>query len=423
MKKLVLLIACAIFITISYLLSPVISFADSEDKIEFCFEKTSFYYTFDDNKKSDSIFYTNAIRKRSLASTPEERKELLIRLHNAKIPNDIALNFIFPNLTNTIDKINTYIHIECRDANMKINSSREHVFEYTSEREGRELNIDKVYSDIYNKIMNLQPLKIDLNIIRIKPKVYLEELKKYTNIRADFSTDISTSSPERKHNIKNAINAINMTTIQPNEVFSFNESVGKRTEQNGYRMAKIIVNNEFVEGLGGGVCQVSTTLYNAALLSGMKIVEANKHSRPVSYVKSGFDAMVNYGSSDLKIKNNTNNQLLIIANYSPTKIRIRIYGEDLDDVKYSLVSEVVETYPASEIIKVDTEQKYLDKVVYDDEFFYEKKASQGMKVNSYRLEYVLGKITKKELLRTDIFTPIDAVKIYGSIPRESTLVG
>ena len=93
------------------------------------------------------------------------------------------------------------------------------------------------------------------------------------------------------------------------------------------------------DGVGGGVCQVSSTLYNCALLSGLEIIEANKHSKQVSYVDYGFDAMVNFGSSDLKFKNNTNEKIIIVTNCSNSNLRIRIYGETLSNVKYKLKNE------------------------------------------------------------------------------------
>ena len=112
-------------------------------------------------------------------------------------------------------------------------------------------------------------------------------------LRAEFSTNYSSSTDARKFNVALASKTLDNTLVDINGEFSFNYTVGERTERRGYKKAKIIVGGEFVDGVGGGVCQVSTTLYNAVLLAGLKIIECHPHSLPVSYVAPSFDAMVN----------------------------------------------------------------------------------------------------------------------------------
>ncbi|HKL94383.1 MAG TPA: VanW family protein, partial [Clostridia bacterium] len=106
-------------------------------------------------------------------------------------------------------------------------------------------------------------------------------------LRATFSTTYSNSSPNRKHNIKLAASKLNIT-LYPDEIFSFNRIVGERSEARGFLTAHIILDGKFVDGVGGGVCQVSTTLYNCALLSDLEILCAHRHSLPVSYVAPSF---------------------------------------------------------------------------------------------------------------------------------------
>ena len=130
-------------------------------------------------------------------------------------------------------------------------------------------------------------------------------------LRATFSTDYSKSSAERKHNVGLAAKSLDNVFVDAGGEFSFNKTVGERTYKRGYKSAKIIVNGEFTEGVGGGVCQVSTTLYNAALLAGLEISEVNQHSVAVSYVAPSFDAMVNSGSADLRFINRTHNPVII----------------------------------------------------------------------------------------------------------------
>jgi len=254
---------------------------------------------------------------------------------------------------------------------------------------------------------------------RIEPEILAKDYAVFTNLRADFSTSISTSSLDRKHNIKNAMNALNKVEIYPNQVFSFNKIVGERTENNGYRNAKIIVNNEFVEGVGGGVCQVSSTLYNSALLAGLEVLEANKHSVQVGYVKFGFDAMVNFGSSDLKFRNNTSEKITIITSMNNEKIRIRIFGEDMKNVKYKLKNEILNVVEPIEEQIVDEKGEYVDKVIFNDESFILKKQIKGMDVKSYREKYIGDNLVSSELLRTDKFKVKNGVRVFGAKERET----
>ncbi|MBO5344960.1 MAG: VanW family protein, partial [Clostridia bacterium] len=166
--------------------------------------------------------------------------------------------------------------------------------------------------------------------------------------------------PERKHNIKKALKSFDGVVLEIGESLSFNKTTGKRNENNGYKKAKIITNGTFSSGFGGGVCQVSSTLYNACLLAGLEIVEANPHSLPVSYVEPSFDAMVNEGSSDLIIKNNTNGKIVITTSSKDDVCKIKIFGKS-NKFKIERKSEVLKKIPASEErVEFDYEKYGLD---------------------------------------------------------------
>ena len=118
-------------------------------------------------------------------------------------------------------------------------------------------------------------------------------------MRAEFTTSYKTSSEGRKFNIAFGASKIDGFIVKSGGIFSFNEVVGQRSTKAGFKEAKIILDGDFVNGIGGGVCQLSTTVYNAALLADMEIIEVHSHSLQIAYVKPGFDAMVS-SSSDLK---------------------------------------------------------------------------------------------------------------------------
>lgn len=131
-----------------------------------------------------------------------------------------------------------------------------------------------------------------------------QQTKLQNKVLGTYSTKLLDRKKERLRNIDLAIEEINKITIQPGEVFSFNDVVGPRTQARGFQKALIIIKKEKVMGYGGGICQVSTTIYNAALGAGLEIVERHQHDNEIGYVELGDDATVSYGSLDLKIKNN-----------------------------------------------------------------------------------------------------------------------
>ncbi len=429
-----ILLLCVIFImlagvyaSVSYCDPKIEAFAASENlktqnienqnRIEFFYKNRVFQYDLQKNIKKSSQFDLNYEINKYNRFEMSERKILLRELLSLGFDNFIIVNYLFPNLDDLVEKIEKNVYIAPKDARLKIDTNSEKVFFITPEIVGQKLNRNKLYDSIIENMLAGKPLKFNLPLDKLNPQIKASDYQKYSNLRADFSTNFSASSADRKHNIKNALTSLNKIEIQPGDVFSFNKTVGKRTKENGYREAKIIVNNEFVDGLGGGVCQVSTTLYNSALLAGLDIVEANKHSKQIGYVKYGFDAMVNFGSSDLKFKNNTSEKITIITNYLNDKARIRIFGEK-PTYTYKLTNEIVSTTEPSEQVKVDKAGEYLDKVEFEDEFFYLKPGTKGMEVKSYREVYKENLLIKKELLRFDKFKPTPAIKIYGAKKRK-----
>ena len=151
-----------------------------------------------------------------------------------------------------------------------------------------------------------------------------EQPKVETEIAA-FSTKIYNKDSERQNNITITCKAISGKEIQPNEVFSFCDTVGKSTSSKGYQEADIYVDGEKKQGLGGGNCQVSTTLYNAvAKIPELEIVERHQHSGHVPYIKDGQDAAVAYGSYDFKFKNNTGSVIKVVMENTAENITAKI---------------------------------------------------------------------------------------------------
>ena len=162
---------------------------------------------------------------------------------------------------------------------------------------------------------------------------------------------VTDGNSNRNNNISQACSNINGTILEPGEVFSFNEVVGQRTYENGFLTATVIAGGQYEQGLGGGICQVSTTLYNAALMTDLEIVERHSHAWPSDYISPGLDATVDWPALDLKFKNDTDYQIVIVAWWDPSDYtcNAQIYGKKLPDGKsIETRSEIVSRTPAGE---------------------------------------------------------------------------
>lgn len=342
----------------------------------------------------------------------KDKIELLNKLIDINIEPEIAFSYIYFKFDKKINKIAKNIEKTPKNAEIKINNNNLKIF---NEIIGIKLNKTLFYNNLIelykdnNKIINLE-----IPVVKQAPNITKKDLEKEVYKRSEFSTSISSSSTSRKHNIKKALTMINGKKLVKGEKFSFNKCVGRRTVENGFKQAKIILDGEFVEGIGGGVCQVSSTLYNSALLAGLNVLSSQKHSQKVGYVKSGFDAMVNYGTSDLVFENNTEGNIYILCKYTPDKITISIYGYNLNGISYSTDNEITDTIkPKESRIIYDNEGKYLDKVQYSDESFVLKKSKEGYTVKSYRLKYNNGELVERQLLRVDKYPAQQGEIVYG----------
>ncbi len=228
-------------------------------------------------------------------------------------------------------------------------------FMFSDGKPGTTLDRDKLTSDI-ESALDAGGGQVTRVITTTTPRVTAAQLADEYGLIASAVTNASSSSSSRINNIKLAVQAINGTILQPGEEFSFNGVVGQRTAEKGYQMAHAFSGGELTEELGGGICQVSTTLFNAAVKSDLEITERHAHSMPVSYVDKGKDATVDWGNQDLKFKNTSNATIYIMAIVSSDKrVKIGIFGRTLPDGKYITVSaEVTDTYEYNTTYQVNS---------------------------------------------------------------------
>ncbi|NLB89542.1 MAG: VanW family protein [Syntrophomonadaceae bacterium] len=194
--------------------------------------------------------------------------------------------------------------------------------EIIPEQEGVVVDIEKSVSKILSAQENE---KVSLYFIKVPPVHSSEELKNLNKVLGYYETGIA-GSYQRHNNIKLASQGINNVLLWPGEVFSFNEIVGPRTVERGYLPAPVILMGSTSLDYGGGVCQVSSTLYNAVLNTKLKVIERHPHTKPVYYVPKGKDATVSYGGADFKFKNVLDEPVLIKSGVSGGKIWVQIRG-------------------------------------------------------------------------------------------------
>lgn len=287
-----------------------------------------------------------------------------------------------------------------QNASFSFDPNASQPFTFVPEVQGRSIDIEPLKQEIYDKVNAMQSGDIQIVPKYDPPEVTEAMLRENVALLYRATTPISpTSDDNRNNNIRLAFEKINGTVLEPGSKFSFNNVVGWRTEKNGFLPAPEYAYGELETGIGGGVCQASSTVYVAAISAGLEIIDRKPHSDPVSYTSFGKDATV-YMSSNRKIdfvfKNNTKGKIYITAavktdpaNRKRFYCEVSIWGPSQGDVSYELVTREVETIPApkeQEIIQ-DKQHKYT-KYVGDE--YRTMKARDGHVVASELVKKVNG---------------------------------
>jgi vancomycin resistance protein YoaR len=214
---------------------------------------------------------------------------------------------------------------------------------------GEAVNVEESLNMIYDyltKSWDYNDASIDLVIDVTEPKGSKEQLSRLTDVLGTYTTNYSSSSTSRCKNVENGCRLINGTLLYPGEEFSTYQTIKPFTEDNGYYPAGSYLNGKVVESIGGGICQVSTTLYNAVLLSELDVTERNNHSMIVTYVKPSMDAAIaESAGKDFKFVNNYENPIYIEGVTAGKEITFTIYGVDTRDPghKVEYISETLTT--------------------------------------------------------------------------------
>jgi len=307
--------------------------------------------------------------------------------------------------------------------------------------EPNKISITKIFSEIYSEPKNAYIIKepfelntgspgIDFaitldeaeNLIKVEkdeyiiplkitpPEIGVEDLGNdiFIHTLGDYSSKFNIYNYNRTTNVNLATQKINNVILLPGETFSYNKVVGKRTVENGFKEASVYTSSGVVNGLGGGICQVSSTLYNAVLEANLEIVERKNHSYAVSYVPLGQDATVSYGSIDFRFKNNRKYPIKVIAYTNNGNLTVLIKGLE-EEIEYdvSITTKRLKTIPystkyiedSSMLVGTQKETQYGD---------------NGYKYETYKTLILNGAVISTEKISTDNYIPLTRIVRVGT---------
>ena len=231
----------------------------------------------------------------------------------------------------------------------------------------------------------------------------------FPDLLGSYKTKYNASDVQRSHNVALASSKISGIVLAPGDVFSYNDIVGPRTAAQGFKEAGVYVGNKVEKGLGGGICQVSSTLFNAVVFADLKIVYRTNHSLPVSYVPLGRDATVSYGSIDFKFSNNTDGPIKIVATASGGINAVSIYG-----VKKNPAITIEMTTECTGTTEPKVEQ-IEDPTLPLGEIEVEEKGANGSSHITYKITKENGKVIKTETLTKSTYVAQDRIERVGTM--------
>lgn len=312
-------------------------------------------------------------------------------------------DYNLPKIENKVDEISKIINKSPVDAKIERKDGN---FIITGEIPGAEIEKEILKYNISTAINNINSVSVNIETKSIKPRIVKKDLKNIEDLIGESFTSFNSQDKGRTENIKIAAGVINSTVLMPEEDFSFNDSTGPRNAGAGYKEASVIVDGEFTTGIGGGVCQVSTTLYQMALKSDMEIISRQNHGLPVSYVPMGQDATVAYGYIDFKFKNNKEYPVYIEGLVEGSTLYMRLYGKKTNNIYINLESRILEVIEPKMQIRKDGN-------MYLSERKVGKSGKKGYRIETYKVYLQEGLELRRELVSKDYYPPRGGIIIEG----------
>ena len=338
---------------------------------------------------------SNTTAIRGTRVTPfQERLNSALSLRTSPVGLYTELTYDRSSIRQLTDSIAQFVNREPVNASVATFDFNTRSFTFNSDSPGSRIDADALYSHVIAALdggNRTATITVEPEIL-LAPVTKAELMNSFRKI-SSYTTS-TTSNSNRNTNVSLSAQAINGTTVMPGEIFSFNAATGQRTEEKGYKAAAAISGGQSVDEIGGGVCQTSSTLFNAVARANLEIIERSPHAWPSNYVEKGMDATVNWPNLDFKFRNNTDWPIFIVSYYSKQKVTVEIYGMSLGDgVTIDLVSEVTKTIPAPTDINYVQNQSLpagTQKTTVQ--------ARKGYEVSTYQVWYQSGTEVKRELL-------------------------
>lgn len=306
-----------------------------------------------------------------------------------------------------VDDIEEEINQDGKDATLSFVNGN---FVISEESAGKTLRKGELINLIVDNIDDLKDISIPVD--KVEAKVTKKLLGRINGIIGEFSTSFKGSSYGRIQNIKVASESVSNLLVMPGDQISFNDKVGPINGKYGFMEAPVILNGELTPGMGGGVCQSSTTLYNALLLADVSIVERHPHSIAASYVPRGTDGAVARGYLDLKFKNDFDFPIYITSEIIGNNIKFYIYG-DTNTKDYSVKIEpvLIQTLPYKVVEKFDQNAQPGSRELTQE-------GRTGYKVKTYKSIIKDGKVVEKNLINSDYYRERDFIyKVGPALPK------
>ncbi|GIV11483.1 MAG: hypothetical protein KatS3mg020_0974 [Fimbriimonadales bacterium] len=279
----------------------------------------------------------------------------------------------------------------------------------TPSRDGTTLNPDRSYQNLLDALHDLPAPHTEFELaFDLKPaRITTVRARAITGVIATYTTRFPGHQVQRNHNIRLAAGALDGRILLPGERLSYNQAVGKRTLQQGFRPAPVIIRGEKQLGVGGGICQVSSTLFNAALLGELKIVRRANHSIPVDYVPLGRDATVTDTGIDFVIENPFDEPIALNAELGRSTLTIRILGHAQPARRVVLKTE-------RSRLPAPPEQRVPDPNLPEGKTRVVKKGSAGFRVVLWREVYENGQLIRRERMATSVYRAQPRVVAVGA---------
>jgi vancomycin resistance protein YoaR len=312
---------------------------------------------------------------------------------------------VFPDIVQYVNKLAPSFEKPAYDGKVNFSPHSAERFTVGNQCEGKRINRRKLYADILTVLRqnNYPNIKAEFDTVYpTPPQKIIDGIVK----RGAFSTSFP-SNPPRENNIALALKAFDGLTVEAGQEISFNQIVGARTENRGYQEAKIIVKGEYVEGVGGGVCQASTTLFNAVVSAGLHITESHGHSLRSYYVPLGHDAMVSV-YNDLRFVNNTGAPIYFETAVQSNRAFVTIFGRSKgDNVQYKLSADVTKEYsPKEELDEENTSPQILADYKKNPSYFDKEiteNGEPGYAVTTYIEIWKGSRLLSKKVLRKSTY--------------------